>query len=157
MSDTIANPHIPLMFKAGRDGDYTINFDFDNYDFDIVLLEDRLTGAFTDLTQEPDYRFRASGKDNENRFIIHFGAIPTNANLELPANIYSNNGELVIDLTLVDELTDVKVVDVLGRTILQKDLNGNTIHRLSLHVKSQVFIVFAQTKNKTISKKVFVH
>jgi hypothetical protein len=155
LTDTIANPHVPLMFKAGRDGFYTINFDFDYFDF--AVLEDRLTGAFTDLTLKPDYRFRASKKDNENRFIIHFGAIPANANLELPANIYSNSGELVIDLTLVDELTDVKVVDVLGRTILQKDLNGNTIHRLPLHAKSQVFIVFAKTKNQTISKKVFVH
>ncbi len=156
LSDTIANPHVPLMFKAGSDGYYTINFDFDTYDFDIAILEDQLTGEFTDLTLEPDYRFRASIKDNENRFIIHFGAIPANENMELPANIYNSGGELVIDLTLVDDQTEVKVVDVLGRTILQKDLNGNTIHRLPLQAKGQVFIVFAQTKNQTISKKVFI-
>ncbi|MBK6285293.1 MAG: hypothetical protein IPF54_23945 [Draconibacterium sp.] len=99
LSDTIANPHVPLLFKAGSDGYYTFNFDFDNVDFNIAILEDRLTGVFTDLTLTPDYRFRASMKDNENRFIIHFGAIPTNANMELPANIYINSGELVIDLT----------------------------------------------------------
>jgi hypothetical protein len=157
LSDTIANPHVPLLFKAGRDGYYTINFDFDIYDFDIAILEDRMTGEFTDLTLEPEYRFRASKSDNENRFIIHFGAIPANSSMELPANIYNSGGELVIDLTLVNEPAEVKVVDVLGRTILQKSLNGNTIHRLPLNAKSQVFIVFAQTKNQSISKKVFVY
>jgi hypothetical protein len=157
LTDTIANPHVPLMFKAGYDGYYTINFDFDNYDFDIAILEDRLTGGFTDLTIESNYRFRASNKDNENRFIIHFGAIPAKANLELPANIYLSGGELFIDLTLVDDPTDVKVVDVLGRTILQKSMGGNTIHRLPLNAKSQVFIVFARSKNAWVSKKVFVH
>jgi len=157
LSDTAANPHVPLLFKAGIDGDYTINFDFDNHGFDIAILEDRLTGGFADITLEPDYRFSASKSDNENRFIIHFGAIPANENRELPAHIYSSGGVLVIDLTLVDELTEVKVVDVLGRTILQKGLNGNTIHRLQLNANSQVFIVFAQTKNQRISKKVVVY
>jgi len=64
---------------------------------------------------------------------------------------------VVLDLTLVDEITDVKIVDVLGRTILQKSLGGNTIHRLPLNAKSQVFIVFARTKNAWVSKKVFVY
>jgi hypothetical protein len=156
LTDTIENPHVPLMFKAGRDGFYTINFDFNNFDFDIAILEDRLTGGFTDLTLEPDYRFRASKKDNENRFIIHFGAIPANANLELPANIYARGNELIVDLTLVDELTDVKVVDVLGRTILQKELNGNSIHKLDLNVRSQIVIIYAKTNNAMLSRKVFV-
>jgi hypothetical protein len=144
------------MFKAGSDGYYTINFDFDSYDFETAILEDRLTGGFTDLTLEPDYRFKASKKDIENRFIIHFGAIPVKANTELPANIYTSGGKLVIDLTLVDELTDVKVVDVLGRTILQKELNGSSIHRLDLNVRSQIVIVYAKTNKAMLSRKVFV-
>jgi hypothetical protein len=155
LTDTVANPHVPLLFKAGRDGYYTINFDFDN--FDIVVLEDRLTGKFTDLTLSPDYRFNASKSDNESRFIIHFGAIREKANLELPANIYMSGGELVIDLTLVDEPTDVKVVDVLGRTILQNDFNGNGIHKLNINVSSQIVIIYAKTNKATLSRKVFVH
>jgi hypothetical protein len=157
LTDTIANPHVPLMFKAGIDGYYTINFDFDTYDFDIAILEDRLTGRFTDLTLAPDYRFKASIKDNENRFILHFGAISTNANMELPANIYINGGELVIDLTFVDDLTDVRVVDVLGRTILQNNFNGNSIQKLNLNVRSQIVIVYAKTSKAMVSRKVFVH
>jgi hypothetical protein len=156
LTDTIENQHVPLMFKAGSDGYYTINFDFDSYDFETAILEDRLTGGFTDLTLEPDYRFKASKKDIENRFIIHFGAIPVKANTELPANIYTSGGKLVIDLTLVDELTDVKVVDVLGRTILQKELNGSSIHRLDLNVRSQIVIVYAKTNKAMLSRKVFV-
>ncbi len=157
LTDTIANPHVPLMFKAGSDGYYTINFDFDAYDFDKAILEDRLTGGFTDLTLEPDYRFRASIKDNENRFIIHFGAISTNANMELPANIYTSGGQLVIDLTFVDELTDVIVADVLGRTILKKNFNGNGIYKLDVKLRSQIVIVYAKTNSAKLSRKIFVH
>jgi hypothetical protein len=156
LTDTIENQHVPLMFKAGRDGYYTVNFDFDSYNFETAILEDRLTGGFTDLTLAPGYRFRASKNDNANRFIIHFGAIPVKANTELPANIYTSGGKLVIDLTLVDELTDVKVVDVLGRTILQKELNGSSIHRLDLNVRSQIVIVYAKTNKAMLSRKVFV-
>ncbi len=152
LSDAIANPHVPLLFKAGRDGYYTINFDFD-----IAILEDRLTEKFTDLTFTPDYRFRASKNDNENRFIIHFGAIQEKANLELPANIYASGGELIIDLTLVDNLTEVKVVDLLGRTVLQENLNGKSIHKLNVNLRSQIVIVYAKTNTAMLSRKVFVH
>jgi len=64
---------------------------------------------------------------------------------------------VVLDLTLVDEITEVEIVDVLGRTLLQKSLAGKTIHRLPINVKSQVIIVFAKTKNAWVSKKVFVY
>ena len=157
LSDTISNPNVALLFKAGSNGDYTLSFDFNNGDFEKVILEDKLTGEFTDLSIASDYRFSASKFDNENRFILHFCAIQPEANLELPAHIYSSGGKLVLDLTLVNEITDVKIVDVLGRTIVQKKMDGNTIHRLPVNVKSQILIVFAKTKYALASRKVFVN
>ncbi len=157
LNDTVSNPHVPLSFKAGRNGDYTINFNFNNGDFETVILEDKQTKDFIDLTMESDYRFRASKTDNEDRFVIHFGEIQPEANLVLPAHIYSSAGNVVLDLSMVNEITDVKIVDVLGRTILQKSVPGNEIHRLPMNVKSQVIIVFAKTQNALVSKKVFVY
>nr|MDA3852888.1 hypothetical protein [Bacteroidales bacterium] len=60
LSDTISNPNVPVSFKAGRDGEYSINFDFNSNDFEIVILEDLLTNEFVDLTRVADYRFKAS-------------------------------------------------------------------------------------------------
>ncbi|MDP3916366.1 MAG: hypothetical protein Q8R96_21780 [Bacteroidota bacterium] len=157
LTDKIENPHVPLMFKAGRDGFYTFKFNFNNFDFNTAILEDLLTKGFTDLTSGADYRFKASKNDNENRFIIHFGAITANANMELPVNVYTIGGKLVIDLTLVYDRTEVKVVDILGRTILQKELNGSSIHRLDLNVRSQIVIVYAKTNKAMLSRKLFVH
>ncbi|MBK6285294.1 MAG: hypothetical protein IPF54_23950 [Draconibacterium sp.] len=60
-------------------------------------------------------------------------------------------------LLLVDEITDIKVVDVLGRTVLQKNLNGNDIYKLDVNIRSQIIIVYAKTNTAMLSRKVFVH
>ena len=89
--------------------------------------------------------------------VLGIGEVKADANLELPARIYSTNGEVVIDLTAVNEITDIKIVDVLGRTILQRSVDGNTIQNLPVNISSQILIVFAKTKYATVSKKVFVY
>ncbi|NOR75001.1 MAG: hypothetical protein GQ525_07560, partial [Draconibacterium sp.] len=157
LSDTVTNPHIPIMFKPGRDGDYSIDFNFEFGDFSTIVLEDCQTDEFIDLNTIHNYKFTASKTDNLNRFVLHFGEVKTDANLELPARIYSTNGNVVIDLTAVNEIRDMKIVDVLGRTILQRSVDGNTIHNLPVNVSSQILIVFAKTKNAFVSEKIFVN
>jgi hypothetical protein len=157
LTGTDENPLLPLMFKPGSNGEYSFSVDCDMNNFETFILEDKVAHVFYNLKENNSYRFSASTKDDINRFVLHFEPITDENNRELPAHIYSNGGNVVIDLTLVNEITDVKIVDVLGRTILQKSLGGNTIHRLPLNVKSQVFIVFARTKNSWVSKKIFVY
>jgi len=41
LKDTIENRMVPVMFKPGRDGKYTLTCNFDNNKFKMVLLEDR--------------------------------------------------------------------------------------------------------------------
>ena len=156
LTDTITNPQIPIMLKPGRNGNYSIDFNFDFGDFSTIVLEDCKTCEFIDLNTTHKYQFTASTTDNLNRFVLHFGEVKTDVNQELPAIIYSTNGKVVIDLTAVNEITDINIVDVLGRTILQKNVDGKTIHNLPVNVSSQILIVFAKTKNAIVSKKVFV-
>jgi hypothetical protein len=157
LTDTEENPLLPITFKPGSNGDYTFSVDNNMNDFDYLLLEDKKTSVFYNLKDNNSYRFNASITDGINRFVLHFEPISDEDKQELPAYIYSSDGNVVLDLTLVDEITDVKIVDVLGRTILQKSLAGNAIHSLRLNGRSQIFIVRAKTKNAFIVKKLFVN
>jgi hypothetical protein len=62
-----------------------------------------------------------------------------------------------MDLTLVDETTDVRVIDLLGRTISTKRLEGKTIHHLPINARKQIVIVYANTKNAFVSRKVYIN
>lgn len=148
---------LPLTFKPGGNGEYTFSVDYNMHDFETFILEDKETHGFYDLKENNSYRFASSTQDNVNRFVLHFEPIEEENNQELPANIYSNGGNVVLDLTLVDDQTEVKVVDILGRTILQKSLTGNSIHKLDINVRSQIVIVCAKTNKAMLSRKLFVH
>lgn len=156
LSDTVSNPNVPLLFKAGSNGDYTINFNFNTSDFERVILEDRQTKDFIDLTIVSDYRFRASTRDSENRFVLHFGAIKPEVNLELPAKIYSGGTYLIIDLLLVTKETTVTVYDIMGRMLLRGNYMGETQHKIPINTNTQILIVHLENPNGRIAKKIFL-
>ena len=157
LTNTKDNPLLPLSFSPGANGEYTFGVDFNLNDFEYLILEDKETHDFYDLKENNSYRFAASTKDNANRFVLHFEPITEEKGRELPARIYSSANTVYCDFTLVDEFVDVKVVDLLGRTILQKSLNGNTIHSLQVNTPSQIVIVYAKTNKAMLSRKVLVH
>ena len=156
LSDTVSNPHVPLLFKAGSDGDYTLEFNFNNGDIETIILEDRQTKDFIDLTKVSDYRFRASKTDNENRFVLHFGAIQPEAKLELPARIYSDGSYLNIDLLLVTKETTVTVCDIMGRVLLRGNYIGETQHKIPFNTNTRILIVHLQNPSGSITKKIFL-
>jgi hypothetical protein len=150
------NESVPMMFEPGRNGDYNLNIAFEYYDFDIVTLEDKKTNTFHNLKENPAYFFRASTDDLPGRFVLHFAPHNSQSH-ELPAHIYFNGNEIIMDLTLVDETTDVRVIDLLGRTISTKRLEGKTIHHLPINARKQIVIVYANTKNAFVSRKVYIN
>lgn len=155
-TDTISNQFVPLNFEAGAKGDYSMTFSFDSNKYATVLLEDKITKTFHDVLENPTYNFSANTKDKADRFVIHFSPI-SKVKKELPINIYYNGNDIVVDLTLISGQTEVNIYDMLGRKILSKNLQGQTIHYLPIIVKSQVYIVSAKSINKFTRKKVLVY
>ena len=160
LTTTDDNPLVPLNFKPGADGDYTLSLDFVYDDFDYLILEDKKLNVSQNMKDTLTYPFKASLKDAPDRFVLHFSPLDSLSNSqkgELPAHIYYEGHELIVDLTLVENTTALKIVDILGRTILEKALDGNTIHHLPVDTNSQVIIVYATSKGKNRSRKVFVY
>lgn len=150
------NPSIPLLFKAGKDGNYAVSIASERANFDTLLLEDKKTKIVTDLNSNPTYQFHATVKDATDRFVIHFSPIIEEA-VHLPAVIYYDGNTINVDLTLVKTQTDIKVYDMLGKLLIDKKAEGNRVHSFTMNSKNGVYIVIANSNGKVLSRKVVVY
>ncbi|MCW5906832.1 MAG: putative Ig domain-containing protein [Chitinophagales bacterium] len=67
-------PNIPLNFLPGTGGSYTFDFEGINT-FDpttYMFIEDKQTGVWTDIRQNPVYTFQSNAGDAIERFVLHF-------------------------------------------------------------------------------------
>ena len=89
LTDTIDNPFVPLEFKPGKDGNYTLNInDFDSSNYVNVILEDKKTKIFHDLLAQPNYKFKSLLKDDSDRFVLHFTSKVTTVEADLSSLMY---------------------------------------------------------------------
>ena len=153
LTDTVDYPTVPVLFKPGNDGNYTLSCNFDTDNFNILMLEDRQMHYSQDMKSVKTYSFIAAKTDDANRFVLHFGTENTTPGNELPARIYSDGIQLIIDLKLVRKETTVMVYDVLGRKLLQRELQGDTQHNLSLSAPKQILIVYLKNPDGSFSRK----
>ena len=97
-----------------------------------------------------------SVSDKANRFVIHFRPIGTPVN-ELPANVYYNGEFIVVDVSAIQTPTVIQIYDLLGRTILNKNVEGNTIHYLPVYNKELVYIVKMNSNGMQLTKKIVIY
>ena len=156
LTDTIENSNVPLYFKPGKDGGYSLSFDAVFGAFNVLLLEDKKNNSITDLNVNAKYEFNGAVKDDTNRFVVHFKdkIIETE---DLPATIYYDGNEINVDLTMVSEQTDIKIYDMLGKVVLEKKKEGKMIHRFKINSKSAVYIVVANSNGKYTSRALLVY
>jgi hypothetical protein len=156
LTDTNENSKVPLHFKAGVDGGYSLGIDAEIYSFDILLLEDKKTNTLFDLKTNLNYEFNASTSDTADRFILHFKTI-TIEDENFPVAIYYDGSQINVDLTLVAGQTDIKIYDMLGRLLADKVGAGETIHRFNINPKSAIYIVIVQNNEKLKSSLVLAY
>lgn len=156
LTDVIENPAVPLSFKAGKDGNYAVSIDSKAANFDVLLLEDKKSNTIADLNLNSTYEFKGSTKDAADRFVIHFSPIATES-ANLPALIYYDGHNINVDLTAIDEVTNIRIYDISGKLLVNKNAEGNMIHPFEMRVKDQVYIVVVGSNKKSISRKVLVY
>ena len=112
---------MPVCFDAVTTGTYSINVEARNLDADYLHLVDRLTGADVDLLLDPTYVFEASGNDDANRFFLVFSL---NGNTEINGNTdnfaYQSGDDLIVNGN-----GELQVFDVMGRFVMNCNINGN--------------------------------
>ena len=153
LTDTVDNPMVPVMFKPGIDGNYTLTSSFGFDRFETVLLEDRQTNKLQNMKQGLPYNFAASKTDDVNRFVLHFEPVKNQSDKELPANIYTDGIHLIIDLALVSGETEIIVSDVMGRKIFEKKLQGALRHTLNFEAGTQLLVVCLKNQSGNLCRK----
>ena len=119
------------------------------------MLEDRQRHYIQNMKTINTYRFQSSTSDDASRFVLHFGPGNETTYNELPAKIYTDGTQLIIDLTLVGKETDAYVCDLLGRILFHKTLQGLTQYKVSINAKTQIIIVYLRNQQGKICRKIY--
>ncbi|MBU1370107.1 MAG: T9SS type A sorting domain-containing protein, partial [Bacteroidetes bacterium] len=101
------------------------------------------------------YSFTASEGDNPNRFLLHFGAVGLDENTgENSIKAYSYNNILYIQNSLED--ANIRVIDLQGRLLLEKQLSRQGLQSLPLDFPAGVYVVQLLNSKAQKSVKVIV-
>jgi len=155
LTNTEENPAVPLFFKSGVNDRYTLSCSFDPSNFETVILEDRKEDSFHDMKVNSTYSFWSSNFDAANRFVLYFGPVGNDPEKIFPAKIYTDGLYLIIDLTLVRNETETLVYDTMGRLLLNRKLQGKTLHRLNLNANPQIIIISLKNPDGELTQKHF--
>jgi len=158
LSTVSQNPILPLSFKAGMGGNYSLhvsgisNFSSSNY----IYLKDILTNSITDLNQNSTYNFTASINDNADRFQIIFTSLP----LEISNNSIQNTSIYLIDNTIYvnsnETIKQISIYNSLGQLVKNIDnINGNFAINMNEN-KHGCFILKIITTSHIYTEKVIV-
>lgn len=142
---------IPMNFNCDINGTYTISLD-EYQSLDEVTLEDLKSGAMINIL-EMDYVFDYSIEDDEERFILHIGALGIEDPASSEVNIYSYGNDIYINL---EENTSgqVDIYNLSGQLISSLPVNAAN-NKVSI-ATSGYYMVRYISANETITRKVFI-
>lgn len=150
-------PVIPIAFKAGEKGTYSIEAVYPTGLFDMLELHDKQTGIIHDLKNDPSYTFQASTKDKPGRFFLQFvaGDFP-DPHQAIPGSIHAYNQQIQIDLRLAEGVFAFELYDLSGRKIRSEVINGGTITNIP-HRSKGLYIARILGDRGSLSRKIFLY
>jgi hypothetical protein len=110
----------PVNFKAAKNGNYTINVNFDGMEFNYLHLIDNMIGADVNLLAEPNYTFEAHTNDYASRFRLVF-SLRENTDGDDENFAFFFNGKCIINN---DGDAILQGVDVLGHVLSNDRIVG---------------------------------
>jgi hypothetical protein len=161
MKSIKANKQVPLTVEFPTAKGYSFNATEVVMTDGIVILEDRLTKVFQDLTMNPVYNFDAAAGTDANRFVVHFQANSGVAGIETAEDngiaILSNASGLVT-ITLSEELPamgTIQIIDINGKVIATQAINEQTT-TMNINAATGVYHVLVDSASKVARKKIVI-
>jgi hypothetical protein len=161
MKSVKANKQVPLTVEFPTAKSYSFNATEVVMTDGIVILEDRLTKVFQDLTMNPVYNFDAAAGTDANRFVVHFQANSGVAGIETAEDngiaILSNASGLVT-ITLSEELPamgTIQIIDINGKVIATQAINEQTT-TMNINAATGVYHVLVDSASKVARKKIVI-
>lgn len=161
MKSVKANKQVPLTVEFPTAKSYAFNATEVAMIDGIVLLEDRLTKVFQDLTMNPVYEFEAAAGTAADRFVVHFQANSGVAGIESAEDngiaIVSNATGLVT-ITLSEELPamgTIQIIDANGKVIATQAINEQAT-TMNINAATGIYHVLVDTSSKIARKKIVI-
>jgi hypothetical protein len=149
---------VNIGFECSVNTTFNINVSgMEGFDEDTEFyLEDLKEGTVQNLKDNPQYNFTSEVSNDPSRFLLHFGnpsAIEENVTEWI--KIYSYNNVINI-LNPSQGKMNIFVCDILGRQIIEKEVNGIGMIQLQTQAERGYYIVKVQSGNQVTQKKVFL-
>ncbi len=161
MKSVKANKQVPLTVEFPTAKSYSFNATEVVMTDGIVLLEDRLTKVFQDLTMNPLYEFEAAAGTDADRFVVHFQANGGVAGIETAEDngiaIVSNATGLVT-ITLNEELPamgTIQIIDANGKVIVTQAINEQ-VTTMNINAATGIYHVLVDSSSKIARKKIVI-
>ena len=161
LSEINEDKEIPLGLRVGAAMEYTFEVEgLDNFDLSIgVYLEDKLSGDFIDLRENPIYTFYTEEGLNEDRFVLHFTVDALDIEeygLDSNINIYASDKTIYINYQMNNQ-GNVTIYDILGKEIITEDLNTKQLNKLTVNNGKGYYIVKVVSGNSVKTGKVYIN
>ncbi|MCE1201892.1 MAG: T9SS type A sorting domain-containing protein [Bacteroidia bacterium] len=145
---------LPVSFKAGANGQYTLSFEFAQGQYHTLRLQDLKTNTIHDLLAANSYAFSATTSDDPNRFLLVLGTVGVDENPADQAQLqaYMANGLLWVNNPA--ENSQLAVFDLSGRMLVQQQLRSKGLQQLSLNLQKGAYILRLTEGNSSLSTKV---
>jgi hypothetical protein len=152
---------IEVGYKVGKDGNQTLVADVSGLEDTEVLLEDLLLNEFQSLNSNPVYTFKGSVGDEPYRFRLHLNrsvtGIDNNVATDVRAYAFHKNLYIASKGDLVNETKHLTVVDMMGRTILDKTIPPGELVRVPMNLSNAYVVVRVISNDKVYTTKVFIN
>ena len=150
------NPLVRVAFKAGVDGEYSIQADFNTAAFPSVKLTDHLTGAVHDLNSTPTYNFTATTGDDANRFELKFGAVGIDDNIATKQISIYSHGRLVYISSTKSANALINIYNIAGQQVYANTMVIDGQKQIALNTPTGWYIVKVRTQEGVATQKVFI-
>ena len=156
------NTMVPVSMNVKSDGNYSLNAsEISSFAPNTgIILKDLKTNTSVDLRTNPSYSFSANIGDDPVRFGLYFtdvlyGINPLNDNT---FKVYSNDNSIYIQNNdLKNTSGTVLVYDMIGKQILQENLNSGAITKINTNLNKGFYIVSVKTNNGAFNQKVYIN
>ena len=148
---------IQLGYQNNQPGTYTIGLK-EIANLQKAVLEDTKEEVFHDLT-EGNYEFAWKTIDSETRFKLHLSTVGIEDEINNESQdllIYANKQNIYLKTKEDPGEMDVRVRDITGRTLLQKQVNGSGTITIPTSLQTGVYVVEVMQNQERTTEKVMI-
>ncbi len=159
-SNNYENMIVPIGIKAKKGDEVSFSATYTNLPNGVDLyLEDKLQNLFIKLNDATQNEIKVVFENDVNdigRFYLHTSSKSLSVdNINTLNNISMYTSNKVLKIKGLEENASIKMYSVLGKMVLQTELNTTERNEISLSKFSEgIYIVYLQTENEKLSKKI---